>query len=67
MNKALTLRMGQQHGQRYASHLFDLIHKGELDPSYLLTHELPLDRGPEGYDLFKNKADGCVRAVFRMS
>ena len=37
---------------------------GELDPSYLATHRMTLDRGPEGYELFKQKSDGCLRAVF---
>jgi hypothetical protein len=26
---------------------------------------MPLDDGPVGYDLFKNKKDGCVRSVFQ--
>jgi len=64
MNKGLTFRMGQQHGQRYAARLFAHIEKGELDPSYLLTHKLGLEDGPEGYRLFKHKADACMRVVF---
>lgn len=65
MNKGLTFRMGQQHGQAYVKRLFDHIAKGELDPSYLMTHPMALDDGPEGYRLFKRKADSCLRAVFR--
>jgi threonine dehydrogenase-like Zn-dependent dehydrogenase len=38
---------------------------GELKTSHLMTHPLPLDDGPRGYDMFKNKIDGCVRAVFQ--
>ena len=64
VNKALTLRSGQQHGQRYVERLFDHIERGEMDPSHLLTHPMPLEQGPHGYDLFKNKKEGCVRAVF---
>ena len=64
MNKGLTFRMGQQHGQRYAATLFAHIEKGELDPSYLLTHRLDLEAGPEGYRMFKHKADACMRVVF---
>ncbi len=64
VNKALTLRSGQQHGQRYAERLFGHIERGEMDPSPLLTHPLPLEQGPRGYDLFKNKGDECLRAVF---
>lgn len=65
MNKGLTFRMGQQHGQAYVKRLFDHITKGELDPSYLMTHPMALDDGPEGYRLFKHKTDSCLRAVFR--
>jgi threonine dehydrogenase-like Zn-dependent dehydrogenase len=64
MNKALTFRMGQQHGQRYIPMLLDRIARGEIDPRYLATHSLPLEDGPLGYEMFKHKQDGCVRAVF---
>ncbi len=64
VNKALTIRSGQQAGQRYVGRLFDWIARGELDPSYLLTHPMPLEDGPHGYALFKQKQDGCIRAVF---
>jgi len=64
VNKALTIRSGQQHGQRYIERLFGHIERGEMDPSHLLTHPMPLEQGPRGYDLFKNKKDGCIRAVF---
>lgn len=64
MNKALTLRTGQQHGQRYIPRLLDHIQRGDIDPSYLLTHRMCLDDGPRGYRLFEQRADGCVRAVF---
>jgi threonine dehydrogenase-like Zn-dependent dehydrogenase len=64
VNKALTIRSGQQHGQRYAERLFGYIQEGRLDPSWLLTHRWPLERGAEGYEMFKQKADGCVRVAF---
>jgi len=64
VNKALTVRSGQQHGQRYVQRLFGHIQAGELDPSYLLTHPMPLADGPHGYDIFKTKQDDCLRAVF---
>jgi threonine dehydrogenase-like Zn-dependent dehydrogenase len=56
--------MGQQPGQNYVGRLFDHIRRGELDPSYLSTHRLPLDDGPRGYAVFKHKEDGCLRVVF---
>jgi threonine dehydrogenase-like Zn-dependent dehydrogenase len=64
MNKALQFKMGQQHGQRYMRHLLERIAAEEVDPSFLLTHPMTLDQGPEGYDIFKNKVDECVRVVF---
>ncbi len=64
MNKGLTLRMGQQPGQNYVERLFGHIRRGELDPSYLLTHRLPLDDGARGYAMFKRKEDNCLRVVF---
>lgn len=64
MNKGLTLRMGQQHGQRYVPRLLEHIAAGRLDASYLITHKLPLADAPQGYELFKNAKDDCVRAVF---
>ncbi|MEU9889469.1 zinc-dependent alcohol dehydrogenase [Sphaerisporangium sp. NPDC051011] len=65
MNKGLTVRGAQQHGQRYIPRLLDLIDKGELRTAHLATHTMTLDEAPKGYDLFRNKKDGCVRAVFR--
>lgn len=65
VNKGLTLRAGQQPGQRYATRLFEHIQAGELDPSWLLTHPMDLEDGAEGYRLFKEKGDQCLRAVFK--
>ncbi|MGJ6968345.1 zinc-dependent alcohol dehydrogenase [Streptosporangium sp. G11] len=65
MNKGLTLRGAQQHGHRYIPMLLDRMAKGELTTSHLATHKMSLDDAPKGYDYFKNKKDGCVRAVFR--
>jgi threonine dehydrogenase-like Zn-dependent dehydrogenase len=65
MNKGLTLRGAQQHGQRYIPMLLDRIASGELDTRHLATHQMPLDQAPRGYEMFQHKEDGCVRAVFR--
>ncbi len=45
--------------------LLERMARGELDPSHLLTHPMSLEDGPQGYELFKQKRDGCVRAVFQ--
>jgi threonine dehydrogenase-like Zn-dependent dehydrogenase len=64
MNKGLTVRGAQMHGQRYIPMLLERMQRGELVTEYLATHVMPLDEAPRGYDLFKNKRDGCLRAVF---
>jgi threonine dehydrogenase-like Zn-dependent dehydrogenase len=64
LNKGLTVRSAQQHGQRYVPRLLEHLSSGELQTSYLATHPMSLEDGVRGYDLFKNKNDGCVRAVF---
>jgi threonine dehydrogenase-like Zn-dependent dehydrogenase len=64
INKGLTVRTAQQHGQAYLPRLLEYAAKGELDPSYLATHRFSLEDAPRGYEMFKHKEDGCVRAVF---
>jgi len=64
MNKALTFKMGQMHAQKYIPRLIEHVERGQADPSYLLTHRYPLDKGPEGYKMFKDKTDSCMRVVF---
>ncbi len=65
MNKGLTVRSAQQHGQKYVPRLLAHASKGELDPSYLITHKMSLEDGARGYDMFKHKQDGCVRVAFQ--
>ena len=64
MNKGLTVRSAQQHGQKYMPRLLEHASKGELDPSFLATHRFSLEESPRGYDMFKHKEGGCVRSVF---
>ncbi|RKH06234.1 hypothetical protein [Corallococcus carmarthensis] len=64
INKGLTLRTAQQHGQKYMHRLREHVVKGELDPAFLATHRFSLEDAPKGYELFKKKEDGCGRAVF---
>lgn len=64
MNKGLTLRMGQQHGQRYIPRLLEDVAAGKIDTARLLTHRLSLEDGVAGYGIFKYKRDGCIRTVF---
>ncbi|WP_127572714.1 zinc-dependent alcohol dehydrogenase [Georgenia faecalis] len=65
MNKGLTVRGAQMHGQRYIPEILARMERGEVPSAHLATHVMPLDDGPKGYQMFKAKEDGCVRAVFR--
>ena len=62
-NKGLTLKMGQTHVQKYLGPLLDRIQRGEIDPSFVITHRLPLADAPRGYEIFKNKREDCIKIV----
>ncbi len=64
MNKGLTMRGAQMHGQRYIPMLLDRMARGEVVTEHLATHVMPLAEAPEGYRIFKEKEDNCVRSVF---
>jgi len=63
MEKGLKMGAGQTPCQRYWPTLLPLIEKGEIDPSFVISHELPLEQAPEGYKKFDDKADGCIKVV----
>jgi threonine dehydrogenase-like Zn-dependent dehydrogenase len=65
MNRALTLKTGQAHVQKYMRPLLDRIEKGEIDPTRVVTHRLPLSEAPHGYEIFKNKQDNCEKVVLK--
>ncbi|GAA2023234.1 zinc-dependent alcohol dehydrogenase [Pseudokineococcus marinus] len=64
-NKGLTIRSAQQFGQTHMAAMLEHVQAGRIDPTPLATHTMPLEESVEGYRLFKEKEDGCVRAVFR--
>ena len=64
MNKGLTVRSAQQHGQRYVPRLLEYVSQGVLDTAALATHRMPLADAVDGYRMFKDKQDGCIRPVF---
>lgn len=64
INKSLTVRAALQNGQAYVPRLLDLVQAGKLDSSFLLTHRFSLEDSPHGYEVFRKREDGCVRAVF---
>ena len=63
MNRSLTIRSGQCHVHRYLRPLLDRIQNGEIDPSFVITHRLPLDQAAKGFDMFLNKEDNCEKVV----
>jgi threonine dehydrogenase-like Zn-dependent dehydrogenase len=63
--KGLTLKMGQTHVQHYTRPLLERIERGEIDPSFLITHRVTLDEAPQMYRTFRDKADECVKVVMR--
>jgi threonine dehydrogenase-like Zn-dependent dehydrogenase len=63
MNRALTIKTGQTHVQRYMRPLLERIRKGEIDPSYVITHRLRLKDAPRGYQIFRDKQDKCMKVV----
>jgi threonine dehydrogenase-like Zn-dependent dehydrogenase len=63
MNRSLTIRSGQCHVQRYLKPLLERIERGEIDPSFVITHRLKLEDAPRGYDMFLHKENGCEKVV----
>jgi threonine dehydrogenase-like Zn-dependent dehydrogenase len=63
MNRALTIRSGQCHVQRYMRPLLEHIEAGRLDPTSVITHKFPLAEATRGYEMFRNKEDGCEKVV----
>jgi threonine dehydrogenase-like Zn-dependent dehydrogenase len=65
MNKGLTIRTGQTHVNRWTDDLLRRIEEGQIDPSFVITHTVPLDQGPEMYKIFRDKQDGCIKVVLK--
>jgi threonine dehydrogenase-like Zn-dependent dehydrogenase len=63
LNKGLQLRAGQCHVQKYLPKLYAHVRDGDIDPSFVVTHRLPLDDAPDAYETFKHKEDNCVKVV----
>ena len=63
--KGLTLKMGQTHVMRYMKPLLDRIEREEIDPSYIITHRLPLDEAANAYRMFRDKRDRCIKVVMK--
>lgn len=65
MNKGLTMKSGQTHMQRYMKPLLQKIESGAIDPSFVITHRVPLAEAPAAYKAFRDKDDGCIKVVLK--
>jgi threonine dehydrogenase-like Zn-dependent dehydrogenase len=65
MNKGLTMKTGQTHVHRYLGPLTERIQKGEIDPTFLVTHRLSLEQAPHAYEIFKHKREHCIKVVLK--
>jgi threonine dehydrogenase-like Zn-dependent dehydrogenase len=64
-NKGLQFKMGQTHVHRYLPGLTDAILRGDIDPSFVITHKVSLEDAPEMYKTFRDKEDGCIKVVLK--
>jgi threonine dehydrogenase-like Zn-dependent dehydrogenase len=65
INRGLTFRMAQTPVQHYLPKLLKRIENGDIDPSFVITHTAPLEKGPELYKTFRDKKDGCIKVVLK--
>jgi len=65
INRGLTFRMAQTPVQAYLPKLLGRIEKGEIDPSFVITHRASLEQGPDLYKTFRDKKDGCIKVVLK--
>jgi len=65
VNRAITVKTGQTHVHHYTRPLLERIQRGEIDPSFVVTHRVALDDVPEAYETFRDKEDGCIKVVVR--
>jgi threonine dehydrogenase-like Zn-dependent dehydrogenase len=65
VNRSLTIRSGQCHVHRYLRPLLERIERGDIDPSFVITHRMRLDDAPHAFDIFNNKEDECLKVVLK--
>jgi threonine dehydrogenase-like Zn-dependent dehydrogenase len=50
---------------RYLRPLLERIERGEIDPSFVITHRRTLDEAPRGFDIFNRKQEECLKIVLK--
>jgi threonine dehydrogenase-like Zn-dependent dehydrogenase len=63
--KGLTLKLGQTHVHKYMRPLLERIRRGDIDPSFVISHTLPLDEAPRAYRMFRDKENDCTKVVMK--
>lgn len=66
INRSLTIKAGQTHVHKYMRPLLERIKRGEIDPSFIVTHTMPLEDAAKGYDIFMKKKDGCEKVILKV-
>ncbi|MEW2430753.1 zinc-dependent alcohol dehydrogenase [Micromonospora sp. NPDC047644] len=66
MNRSLIMRTGQCHVQRYTGPLLERIQRGEIDPSFIVSHRMSLRDAPKGYKIFQKKQDDCTKVLLKV-
>lgn len=61
MNKNLTVKMGNCHHRRYIPMLIDLVRRGTIDPSKILTQAEPLTSAIDAYKAFDTRQPGWIK------
>ncbi len=65
VNRALTIKSGQTHVQRYLQPLLEMIEQGRIDPSFVISHRLPLEDAPQAFAMFRDKQHECTKVVLK--
>ena len=63
--KGLTIKMGQTHVHKYMRPLLEKIRRGDIDPSFVVSHTFPLDEAPRAYRMLRDKEDECTKVVMK--
>ena len=61
--KGITMKMGQTNMHKYMKPLLERIEKGQIDPTYLISHRITLDETPEMYKVWRDKKDRVTKIV----
>ena len=62
-DRNLTYRVGRCPARSLMGQLVQMVRSRDRELTSILTHRVPLERGPEGYEIFDAKQDGCIKVV----